>query len=165
MCFRLAQRWFWDGWYTNFIQVRMDLTTIVVRTQLLMFTITEAIRRKLPTNHDNRRTYCCNLSMEPFTNTCKGGGWCKKSYRIFFPWKLRVNLIEKHVYSIFTGKFVVFFSRPLTMVNNFKGPPFYIRTPLTSVVVPYQLMGFLEEGSDNDDVIVGTYVCFGFSIH
>ena len=47
-------------------------------------------------------------------------------------WKLRVNPIKKHVNSIFSGKFVVFFFKaPLqgskTGVKNFKGPPFCIR--------------------------------------
>ena len=52
----------------------------------------------------------------------------------FLPWKLRVNPIEKHVNSIFNGKSVViFFRAPLTRVKNFKGPPFCIRPPLTSV--------------------------------
>ena len=58
-----------------------------------------------------------------------GGAWCKKKYSDIFsgplrtlknsglppflPWKFRVNTIEEHVNSIFTGKFVVFscFSR------------------------------------------------------
>ena len=38
---------------------------------------------------------------------------------------LWVNPIEKYVNSVFTRKFVVFFSRPLTRVNNFKGPLLY----------------------------------------
>ena len=48
----------------------------------------------------------------------------------FLPWKLWVNPIQKHVNSIFTGKFVVmFFKVPLTRVKYFKGPPFCIRPP------------------------------------
>ena len=51
----------------------------------------------------------------------------------FLPWKLWVNPIEKYVKSIFTGMFVVIFSRLSLQGRKFKGPPFCIRFPLTSV--------------------------------
>ena len=57
----------------------------------------------------------------------------KKFQAPFLPLKLRVNPIEKHVYtnSIFTGKFVViFFQGPhLTRVKNVKGPHFLHQPP------------------------------------
>ena len=79
------------------------------------------------------------------SQTLVRGAWCKKkNYRENFsaappplrpqkisgpppllPWKLRVNPIEKHVNSIFTGKFVViFFKAPLTRVKSIRGPIF-----------------------------------------
>ena len=42
----------------------------------------------------------------------------------FLPWKLWVNPIEKHVNSIFTGKFVIIFQAlPLQEFKHFEGPP------------------------------------------
>ena len=43
----------------------------------------------------------------------------------FWPWKLRVNPIEKHVNSIFNGKSVViFFQGPPYKGQKVSGPPF-----------------------------------------
>ena len=82
------------------------------------------------------------------SQTLVRGAWCKKIYRENFsgpPFRPQKKFqappfchenygstpIEKHVNSIFTGKFVViFFRAPLTRVKNFKSPPFCIRPPL-----------------------------------
>ena len=57
----------------------------------------------------------------------------------FLPWKLWVNPIEKHVNSIFTGKFVVIFlGAPLIRVKNSKGQLFASGPPNKCLwTVPY----------------------------
>ena len=84
-----------------------------------------------------------NKHKGPFTNTCRGA-WCKKKLSqnfpppsdlknfspppppppVFWPWKLRVNPIEKRVNSIFTGKFMVIFFKAPHKGQKFKGPLF-----------------------------------------
>ena len=78
-----------------------------------------------------------------FTNTFKGGlmqkDFITKSFCPPAPPKISEPLfchenyrsyIEKHVNSIFTGKFVIFFKAPpLTRVKNFKGPLFASGSP------------------------------------
>ena len=55
----------------------------------------------------------------------QGPPFCHKNYGSTGP-------TEEHVNSIFTGKFVVFFSRPPYKGQKFQGPPFCFRPP-TSV--------------------------------
>ena len=57
----------------------------------------------------------------------------KKSGPPFLPWKLRVNPIEKHVNSIFDGKYVVIFSGPPFQESKMLRAPFLHQGPLTSV--------------------------------
>ena len=49
------------------------------------------------------------------------------------PRKIQVNLIEKHVNSIFTGKFVLIFFSPPYKGQKFSGSSFLHQIPLTSV--------------------------------
>ena len=125
------------------------------------------------------------LHKGPFTNTCKGGLMQKifiaKIFRgppsdhkkisgaPFLPWKLRVNPIKKHVNSIFNGKSVaIFFRAPFIRVKNFKGLPFCIRPPHTSVCERSLRMQHEVVQSDNAEhincLISAPIVCLAMKV-